>query len=143
MKKARTVLESPFPQRISATRDEVNHKLHISNSLSYCLFRPHVGATVLLRDVWAIIAGNARKGAKFDPALDLDHLLSADECQSLTGWTRKMVFRVVSRAPHFRLSRKTLLIKESDFREAVEKAVLKIRHRQCRRVIPPKGTAKT
>ena len=114
-------LAFPLSSRLTARREEVNAALHMKQALSYRLFKPHFGGTVLLSDVWRIVAGAARNGATFDPRTDLGSLLNVDECAALTGMPRFTIHRILERAPHFHLSNRAVLIKRDDFAEAVER----------------------
>ena len=120
----------PLSSRLTAKREEVNAALHIKLALSYRLFRPHYGGTVLLRDVWRIVAGAAKNGATFDPRTDLDKLLNVDECAALTGMPRFSIHRIIDKAPHFHLSNRAVLIKREDFVDAVERKSVRRRPRR-------------
>ena len=119
--KAPAPLAFPLSSRLTARREEVNAALHMKQALSYRLFKPHLGGTVLLSDVWRIVAGAARNGATFDPRTDLNNLLNIDECAALTGMPRFTIHRILDKAPHFHLSNRAVLIKRDDFAEAVER----------------------
>jgi hypothetical protein len=119
--KAPPPLLFPLSSRLTAKREEVNAALHMKQALSYRLFKPHFGGTVLLSDVWRIVAGAARNGATFDPRTDLGSLLNVDECAALTGMPRFTIHRILDKAPHFHLSNRAVLIKRDDFAEAVER----------------------
>jgi len=131
--KAPAHLAFPLSSRLTARREEVNAALHIKKSLSYNLFRPHFGQTVLLRDVWRIVAGAARNGATFDPRTDLDTLLNVDECAALTDMPRWRIHSIIDKSPHFHLSNRAVLIKREDFAEAIERR--SVRRQKCRRKI--------
>ena len=134
-------LAFPLSSRLTARREEVNAAMHIKQALSYRLFKPHLGGTVLLRDVWQIVAGAARNGATFDPRTDLDSLLNVDECAALTGMPRFTIHRILDKAPHFHLSNRAVLIKREDFVNAVERK--SVRRYTRRRNAKAKANAKS
>ena len=117
------VLESPFPQKVAEKREAVADALHMSRWLSWRLFRPHAGGTVLVKDVWRLMLAAAQNGETFDPASDLrrDAWLDIDQCEAATSMPRVMLYKIVRKAPHLAITRKTVLIRPMCFQEAIDK----------------------
>lgn len=103
-----------LPCKLSERRTIVDALLGLSKNLSYLLFAPHSGGTVLMRDVQKTMEHYAKRGAKFDASVDMDTILTVDKVISATGWTRHCARRKMERMPHFRLTRKTILVKRAD-----------------------------
>ena len=125
------VMDSPYPQKVAEKRDTVANALHMSRWLSWRLFRPHAGGTVLVRDVWRLMLAAAQNGETFDPALDLrrDAWLDIDQCEAATSMPRVMLYRIVRKAPHLAITRKTILVRPSTFNEAVGRATKRCKRR--------------
>lgn len=103
-------------------RSEVEKALHLSKNKSYLIVAPSKAAQgfVSIRKVCEYLKLVARNGAEIGRDIP-DDFMDFHEIETATGLSHKRVMRILRRAPHFYLSRKTVLMHRRDVEKAFDR----------------------